>query len=66
MQADWNFEGSFDGKEWVVLHAAREDFSLVGNRTELGEPHWIREAIQRAQGQTEKGKIWLDYMERFQ
>lgn len=66
MQADWNFEGSIDKKTWFLLHASGDDFSLVGNRTELGEPHWIRGAIREASGQLEKEKIYNDYMERFQ
>ena len=65
MQSDWNFEGSVDGKQWIVLHASRDDFNLVGNRTELGEPHWIRNAIQKADGDSEKQKIYCDYMERY-
>ena len=26
---DWNFEGSKDGEEWVVLHKARNDRHLA-------------------------------------
>ena len=28
MEGDWNFEGSNDGVNWMILHAARSDNSL--------------------------------------
>ena len=71
MEGDWNFEASNNGKNWIVLHAARDDIHLLRingkhdpERHASGQLHWLRDATQDL-NEGEKEEVYCDYMERF-